>query len=192
MSTYLFTTISRYGRRVTKKRAHEKNLGLAAREAVRHERPGVVLGSEGPGGLDGFFEDIRIEQSYRPLWFRGVMRMHWWAERHGIRPTCRNIKYFWQRGKRGYSDRDLWGFDHFLATVIRDGVRDINKIKHGWPGEPMTYEEWGTILTEISDGMQAYLDLCSSGYDWSTEVAMTARKDLGFAHFVKYFQNLWD
>ena len=28
-----------------------------------------------------------------------------------------NIKWFIQRGKRGYSDRDLWSFDWYLAEI---------------------------------------------------------------------------
>ena len=194
MSTLLFRTVSRYGHSVTEKRAHKKDPALAERRRAR-DKGHYIAASEGPGGLDGYFEDMKIEQSYRPLWLRGVMQIHWWAERHGIRPTCRNIKYFWQRGKRVYSDRDLWSFDHFLATTIRDGVRDLNTIKHGWPGDPLTFEDWGKILDEISDGMQAHLDLGNLDYDWkdiNAEAALQERRDLGITHLAKYFGYLWD
>jgi len=44
-----------------------------------------------------------------------------------------NVKYFIQRGKRGYADCDLWGFDTYLARIIVDGITEIKKSKYGIP-----------------------------------------------------------
>ena len=44
-----------------------------------------------------------------------------------------DIKYFIQRGKRGWSDRDTWGFHYYLAKVIYEGLIHLKKYKHGYP-----------------------------------------------------------
>lgn len=38
----------------------------------------------------------------------------------------REIKWFYQRGTRGYSDRDLWSFDNYLADVISSGIKELS------------------------------------------------------------------
>lgn len=43
------------------------------------------------------------------------------------------IKYFIQRGKRGYADCDVWGFDGYLAKMIVEVTKEIQEIKHGIP-----------------------------------------------------------
>lgn len=41
------------------------------------------------------------------------------------------IKWFIQRGKRGYSDRDLWSFDLYLAKIINRGAWQLADEIHG-------------------------------------------------------------
>lgn len=47
----------------------------------------------------------------------------------------RECKWFIQRGKRGYSDRDLWGFHNYLQRVIKEGCIYLKENKHGVPCE---------------------------------------------------------
>jgi hypothetical protein len=44
-----------------------------------------------------------------------------------------DVKYFIQRGIRGWSDRDVWGFDYYLSDVILGGLKKLKKDKHGCP-----------------------------------------------------------
>jgi len=46
-----------------------------------------------------------------------------------------NIKYFIQRGKRGYSYRDVWSFYYYLTNVIIGGLKELQKNVHGFPGD---------------------------------------------------------
>lgn len=48
-----------------------------------------------------------------------------------------NIKYFIQRGKKGYSKRDIWGFDHYLSDIIVKGLTELKEMAHGIPGGGM-------------------------------------------------------
>ncbi len=44
-----------------------------------------------------------------------------------------NVKYFIQRGKKGYSKRDVWGFDYYLSDIIVKGLKDLKEMAHGCP-----------------------------------------------------------
>ena len=74
----------------------------------------------------------------------------------------KNIKWFIQRGKRGYSDCDVWGFDYYLSKVIVNGLKSLQKQTHGTPcgmigsqsintddKESKEMKEWKKILGEI-------------------------------------------
>jgi hypothetical protein len=77
----------------------------------------------------------------------------------------KEIYWFFQRGFRGYSDRDTWSFAHYLSKVIRDGLLKLKKDKIGYPcsvldknylDRDLTAEEeadaiasWNTILDTI-------------------------------------------
>jgi len=42
-------------------------------------------------------------------------------------------KWFIQRGRRGYSDRDIWGIDYWLAEMMPRALRQLKRTKHGLP-----------------------------------------------------------
>lgn len=57
--------------------------------------------------------------------------IRWWLE-HGIKNKIRDLKYipynikcFWYRGRRGWSTRDVWGLDSYLAEVISNSVKNL-------------------------------------------------------------------
>jgi hypothetical protein len=53
------------------------------------------------------------------------------------------VKYFFQRGKRGYSDRDVWNLDNYLSKVIKNSVRELRMTTIS------DNEEFKNILIEI-------------------------------------------
>lgn len=82
-----------------------------------------------------------------------------WGTYHKIKDFPYEIKYFIQRGRRGYSDRDLWSYDHFLADIIGNGLKQLAKTTHGWPDSKFeTFEEWQAELNKISDAFLDYID----------------------------------
>lgn len=62
--------------------------------------------------------------------------------------TYRNIKWFIQRGKRGYSDCDVWGFNEYLTEVIIRGLMDLKQQAHGCPSE---FPHVQAVITEDND-----------------------------------------
>jgi hypothetical protein len=110
----------------------------------------------------------------------------------------KEIKYFIQRGKRGYSDRDLWDFDNYLSKIIPPAVRHLAKNAMGCP----------EILEEIAQGFEAAEQIKTLKYhfawnkDGSEKYTMEYKEekqkqiavkfDRGMELFGKYFLNLWD
>jgi hypothetical protein len=191
--TKIFDFISHHGWEITRKRAIKHSPLYAERDAKRREGQTNTIRF-----LDDYFtmemheEEHEIEKKYRPWWLIASLHVHWWLGRHGPTTTYYDIKAFWQRGKRGWSNSDAWSFDTYLAKVIRDGVQHLNDTKHGWPGEPMTYEEWGQILTEISEGMQAHIEIADVFTEQQRLPALEAKRALAFTHLAAYFPHLWD
>jgi hypothetical protein len=105
----------------------------------------------------------------------------------------KEIKWFCQRGRRGYSDCDVWSFDWYLAEVISKGCKQLAKEKHGYP-YGLTEEEWDVIINKISDGFEEYMKIIDheEEYDKITQEDFDKKMDELFGLLRKYFVNLWD
>ena len=71
-----------------------------------------------------------LMKDYKPSkWWQLIGRVERFIQspRHFIY----SIKYFIQRGKRGYSDKDLWSADMYLAEVIAGILESYTKNKLG-------------------------------------------------------------
>lgn len=132
-----------------------------------------------------------------------------------LREWYLEVKYFIQRGRRGYSDRDLWDFDSYLSEIIPPAVRHLAKNASGCPGETWDVKQvnnechvWKEILEEIAQGFEAATQIKSLSrfskwlkteegfYDHKVEKEkdkqLAAKFDKGMELFAKYFLNLWD
>lgn len=112
----------------------------------------------------------------------------------------RNIKYFIQRGKRGYADCDVWDLDLYLAKVISGSVNRLKEIHHGGPYELFDESaegretwKWEGVLDQIVEGFQI---LHSCGYDGPDGKGFNAdnqkKVDTAFTLLRKYWGSLWD
>ncbi len=78
--------------------------------------------------LEQMAEDLRNRKWYHDAW--------WWV-RYGVwqwleeRP--RAIRWFFQRGRRGWADLDSWNFHAYVAGVIAGAVDHLGEIAHGYP-----------------------------------------------------------
>ena len=39
------------------------------------------------------------------------------------------IKFFFQRGIRGFSEQDLWDFEFYVCNIISGGLKELSKYK---------------------------------------------------------------
>lgn len=70
------------------------------------------------------------------------------------RKKYRAVKRFYQRGKRGWADEDLWNFDAYLASVISGGLHGLADIAHGFPSDLREFED----KQEVEELFQAWVD----------------------------------
>lgn len=129
----------------------------------------------------------------------------------------KEIKYFYQRGTRGYSDRDCWDIDSHLASIIPPMVRTL---KDGCGSPSKLYDptsvnnehhKWHEIVEEIAQGFEAAEHIKNLDYHrWvdSTNPKYKGCKEFSIDHealknyqdkmnrglelFSKYFLSLWD
>lgn len=124
------------------------------------------------------------------------------------------IKYFIQRGRRGWSDRDAWDADNYLSEII---VGLVRRQKNGFGCPHELYDntcvnnechKWHEILEEIAQGFEASQQIkdLSRHFEWKKgedgrikhemveekDKQLAAKYERGMELFAKYFMNLWD
>lgn len=106
----------------------------------------------------------------------------------------REVKWFIQRGRRGYADCDVWDLDSYLSEWLPQALRRIRKITNGYPdyGEAKTSKDWKQILKDMAEGFEAahkIKDICLSGKRYEKTRAKFKK---GMRLFSRYFLSLWD
>lgn len=109
--------------------------------------------------------------------------------RHYYRTTVSGIKYAVQRATRGYSTRDVWDFDKYLAYIIAEGCRHL-RIKGVSHPSDISWAEWSKTLWEIEEGFRTYLDVMNSAVEYNDQNAakIAEAKEL----LITFFEDLWD
>ena len=143
-----------------------------------------------------------IEQAERKT-LRGKIKYAW--EDFIYYPTYRffdkirgipdEIKYFIQRGRRGYSDRDTWNIDYYLSSWMPQALKKMISYGNGYPGvgAANTPEKWKVIVKKIAKGFQASYKIGEFEYNTLTQKKrLQAVQEEGLKLFTKYFDNLWD
>lgn len=96
-----------------------------------------------------------------------------WAHYLNPKNYWRTVKYFCQRGYRGYADCDHWDCDSYIESVMLGVIKDLSKDPMGYPssliidmdenGNPTEddkgSERWEEILREIVEGLEASREL---------------------------------
>ena len=77
-----------------------------------------------------------------------------------LRDLPREIRWFIQRGKRGYADCDLWSFDNYLANMLPKALRQFKERLYAYPATDgaETPEKWNSILDQMIEGFEAIRD----------------------------------
>lgn len=105
------------------------------------------------------WEDMKKEwkerdnaKGLKKIWYNIEDRYYWCCGRvDDLRDIPYRIKAFWQRGKRGWADRDTWCLGSYIARVISESVLHLKNTNTGYPGN-LTKEKWDKILKDISRG----------------------------------------
>lgn len=156
------------------------------------------MGNKKVKTLDDLREHIANQKWYSKFYYWLYRNLDTYSH---LQNLYRNTKYFIQRGRRGWSNRDVWSFDWYIAGVITEAVAHLKKTTHGFPAN-LTEEKWNEILDEIiyafkilRDRQDLFYEACEEyGVDAAIEIDKENRKSVkkGMALFIKNFDGLWD
>jgi len=120
----------------------------------------------------------------------------------------RKLKWFIQRGKRGYADCDCWDIHSYLVDITPKMLKQLKKYNMGVPTDMFpngaetdsdgnwtdvesdkAFDKWNKIL----DAMMAAFPLMVKEFDdWETLTKEEVKiKNKGLALFKRYFYSLW-
>lgn len=94
----------------------------------------------------------------------------------------KRIYWFFERGYRGFSDKDTWDFDLYLAKVISEGLKQLKKYSHS--AEP-TPEEFDIMIKAF----ETNIIMMDEPHKYEE---LKPIFDEGMKLFHKYFNYLWD
>jgi hypothetical protein len=129
----------------------------------------------------------------------------------------RDIRAFIQRGKRGWSNRDVWGLGDYISDVLVGALNHLKRYHSGYPGD-LTEGQWIDILNELIWTFETAQEIWSGDvwymgtYEWKEDqyqnmLALSKNKktalrilskkeakklEAGFKLFQIYFFSLWD
>ncbi len=143
-----------------------------------------------------------------------LTEFYWWLRRLPTpRDWWREVKWFIQRGRRGWSDRDNWSMFNYVGVMMADMLKDLRENghdyhcvhgteeieKHMMSSDDSCAEGWWALLQRIEFGLRYYEYVYDGdffehyGFDgWhakmesAEEVIVMAFKDLG-----EYWGGMW-
>lgn len=154
--------------------------------------------------LDEFMHELET-----PPDFRDRVAMAWWSFKRFVKSIYlipRKIKWAYQRGTRGFSDRDMWSMDMYLAKQFSRQLTWIVEKGHGVPtsyGTPPNYEDdiedmvarrdaeylkYAAVFAEYAENGPALNE------DWKNKLGGVLDKDLKEAlqWLSEHFTEFWD
>jgi hypothetical protein len=120
--------------------------------------------------IEELWEEMR-DKRLHPTWKDRLADIFYWpfyrlVKYHNPFRYCREVKWFLQRGKRGWADCDVWGLDDYLAGWLPDALKQLSEDTHGYPASLCDEEndpsgdagfaEWREILAQIAEGFRAH------------------------------------
>ena len=131
-----------------------------------------------------------------------------------IKNSPSEVKWFYQRGSRGWSDRSAWSIDTWLVDNLIPMLERLKNNKHGTPlsmfrkkdgvdkdGNPtdeasvLAEQRWDNVLNEILYGLKCAKKIQDLDYDYkdkelSKQLTKSSRRS--FELIGKHLFNLWD
>jgi hypothetical protein len=106
------------------------------------------------------FWDFQIfnvaDHNTRSKWvdlYYAVRRFFLYSPYGNPRQAYREVKWFIQRGRRGFSDRDVWSIDYYVNGWMPAALRRLKETKHGVPGVMFELEDCGEDGQTTDEGM---------------------------------------
>lgn len=106
------------------------------------------------------------------------------------------VRWFIQRGRRGWSDKDVWNLDYYLSGLLAESLRN-RALKGAYSHKYDSWEEWQDDLNRVADVFENYHNrLWESWYgDGAYDADMAEQRnlemDMAFVWLSDHFGSLW-
>jgi len=131
-----------------------------------------------------------------------------------IKDSPSEVKWFYQRGSRGWSDRSAWSIDTWLVDNLIPMLERLKNNKHGTPASMfrkkdgvdkdgnstdeahrLAEQRWDNVLNEIIYGLKCAKKIEDSVYDYEDKELtkrLTKSSQRSFELIGKHLFSLWD
>lgn len=115
-------------------------------------------------------------------------------------PDKRHWKWFWQRRKFGFDEREIWNLDCTIISFIIPRLKVFRKNLVGWPDQNFrSHRDWERAIDKMIEAFELHKKRDGVPFLWPNPTAEDQHKENeehkkfneGFELFVKYFHNLW-
>jgi hypothetical protein len=86
-----------------------------------------------------------------------------------------DLEAFFQRGFRGWANRDTWGYDFYLSNLIVQGVKYLKQTKNGYSVEFNSPEEFNKALDEIVWTFKTYKNIANGELRYKKSSSWTSK-----------------
>lgn len=155
--------------------------------------------------IDELREDLRKTIKYEDthFFYRQYMKVYrlFFTTTRLISPyNIKNqIKWFYQRRTKGFSDNETWDLYHNVCCYILPRLKHLRDNVHGHPMEFKDIEEWQSKIDTmiksfeiVKDDDIDYDDSQSFEFHKKQREFRQLKINNGMNNFTKYFENLWD
>lgn len=120
---------------------------------------------------------------------------YWYLVRHPwviVEESYCHVKWFCQRGARGYADCDVWSLDSYLCRWMPKALAELQANKTGHP-VGMTRKGWDNRLERMKRGFTEAQKIMDMDYRTPRECRTAQRRMQHDLHvFTEHFLSLWD
>jgi len=142
--------------------------------------------------FDDLLEEIRTRNRRQKIWIWLRYRLPHLIK-YAPSGNYRKIKWFIQRGKRGWADVDAWDINDYITSIM------IGMLSRMLEGGLLSYpdrispEEWESILKQMLEGFQIAQQILSHDYQVGEDFKeKTAVFHQGMDLFKQWYFSLWD
>ena len=105
--------------------------------------------------LKQIMDELHQEDPWYMDTYWSIYRFFRWHKVFHPIEMYREVKYFIQRGRRGWSDRDAWSLDYYLTSWMPEALGYIRKHKHGVPIDMYDAKDVNDYGNPSKDGQAA-------------------------------------
>ena len=151
--------------------------------------------------LKQIMDELHQEDPWYMDTYWSIYRFFRWHKVFHPIEMYREVKYFIQRGRRGWSDRDAWSLDYYLTSWMPEALGYIRKHKHGVPIDMYDAKDVNDYGNPSKDGQaaaEARWDLpigqMISGFEAARRIVDTdypeLQEDIGSKKWIKEYKRL--